>query len=138
MFRRFPSLRLAAKAWASREAVSSRGKAQIVSIVPTLEARRPPWQRRARSFAKGFDACRVSREGFRAPGCCRTLPERTLQNLAQDILFARIELVALRREVEDVDGLLAFGIDECNLDIAVKPRQSRAHVVEKAGAILCD
>src|SRR5262245_27534415 len=138
MFRRFPSLGLAAKAGASRGAVSSRGKAQIVWIAPPLEPRRLPWQRRARSFAKGFDACRVPGKDSGAPGCCRTLPERALQNLAQDILFARIELVALRREVEDVDGLLAFSIDERNLDIAVKPRQSRAHVVEKAGAILRD
>src|SRR5262245_56610176 len=133
MFRRFPSLGLAAKAWASHRAASSRGKVPIVSIAPTPVPRRPPWQRRARSFAKGFDACRV-------PGkdSGRTLSERALQNFAQDILFARIELVALRREVEDVDGLLAFGIDEHDLDIAVKPRQSRAHVVEKPGAILFD
>src|SRR5262249_55438039 len=50
------------------------------------------------------------------------LLERALQNFAQDTLLARIQLLSLGCEIENVYGLLALSIDQGDFDVAIETR----------------
>src|SRR5213080_1523092 len=88
---------------------------------------------------------------LRAPclACQMTLAESSvgvavcLCKLAQKgtadcFLLARIELPALRRDVEHIDHFHAFCVDERHLDIAPELGECGTHVIEQAGTILGD
>ena len=65
-----------------------------------------------------------------------TLTERALQHFAEQILLLRVKFLALGRQIKNIDCLLAFCIDQCDFDVAGKPRQRGTHVVEQPRAIL--
>src|SRR5262249_25277929 len=66
------------------------------------------------------------------------LSQSALQHFAEQILLLGGEFLALRSQIENIDGFLALGINQCDFNIAGKSRQSGAHVVKKTGAILND
>ena len=53
----------------------------------------------------------------------RTLYQSSLEHFAEEFLFLRGELFALRRQVEDIDSFVAFRIDQRDLDVASQPCQ---------------
>src|SRR5260370_3904110 len=52
------------------------------------------------------------------------------------LLMGGIELRALRGDIEYVDGLVRFGIDQDNVDVATLFRHGAGQVVEQAGPVL--
>jgi len=42
-----------------------------------------------------------------------------LQDFAKQFLFLRGEFFSLRGEIKNVDGLLAFGVNQRDLDVAI-------------------
>jgi len=54
------------------------------------------------------------------------LAERSLQDFAKQFLFLRGEFFSLRGEIKNVDGLLAFGVNQRDLDVASQPCECRA------------
>src|SRR5690349_16473177 len=53
--------------------------------------------------------------------------EGSFQNFAEKFLFLRRQFSALRCQIENVDGLLAFRIDQCHIDIAALAGQRGTH-----------
>jgi len=51
------------------------------------------------------------------------LSQGSLEDFAEEFLFLRGEFFALGGEIENVDGLVAFGVDQRDLDIASQARQ---------------
>jgi hypothetical protein len=48
----------------------------------------------------------------------KVLSQSSLEDFAEEFLFLRGKLFPQRRQVEHVDGFVAFGIDQGDLDIA--------------------
>jgi hypothetical protein len=53
----------------------------------------------------------------------KRLNESSLEYFAEQFLLLRGELFALGGQVEDIDGFVAFRIDQRDLDVASQPRQ---------------
>src|SRR5260370_9518421 len=53
-----------------------------------------------------------------------------LKFFAQELLLLRIELLALRSNVENIDGLLALRVHQRDFDVASQTRQLRSDLVE--------
>ena len=62
----------------------------------------------------------------------------SMQYFAEKLLLLRGELLPLRCEVEGVDGLVAFGVDQRDFDVASQARHRRADLVEQSGMVLRD
>ena len=58
------------------------------------------------------------------------LDQSSLEHFAQEFLFLCGELLALRRQVEHVDGLVTFRVDQRDLNVASQARQSGADIVQ--------
>src|SRR5258705_1017048 len=66
------------------------------------------------------------------------LTEGSLQYFPQDFLLLQFQLSSLRSQIKNVDGLLSFGVDKSDFNVAIKTRQRRSHVVKQASAVLGD
>src|SRR6266403_5373939 len=66
------------------------------------------------------------------------LAERGFQNFAQEFLFLRGELSALCRQIENVDGFLAFGVDQSHVNVAALAGQRGTYFIQESGPVLGD
>src|SRR4029077_7777436 len=64
------------------------------------------------------------------------LAESPLQYFSQNFLLLQFQFFSLRSQIKNVDSLLSFGVDESHLNVAIKTRQRRSHVVKQASAVL--
>ena len=70
-----------------------------------------------RSFRCGSFYKKNKTQSTRVP-----LNQSSLEYFAEEFLFLRGELLALRGQVEHVDGLVAFRVDERDFDVASQVR----------------
>ena len=65
--------------------------------------------------------------------------ELSAQQIAKFSLMVSTELRAVERQVENVDGTLAFGINQSHFEIAAVLRERGRDLIKQAGMILrCD
>lgn len=54
-------------------------------------------------------------------GQASELREGALQDFLQEFLFLLAEFLSALRQIKDVDGFLAFRVDQRDVDVATKP-----------------